>query len=53
MDAFLMGSTDKRSERSALDRDPKMVEEEMSLMKQFCAHEKALELDRLINFAIS
>ena len=31
VDAFLMGCTDKRSTRSALDRDPKTVDETVSL----------------------
>ena len=33
VDAFLMGFTDKRLSRWALDRDPKTVDEEMSLMR--------------------
>ena len=35
VDAFLMGCTDKRSARSALDRDPKTVDEAVSLMRRF------------------
>ena len=37
-----MGCTDKRSSRSALDHDPKTVDEAMSLMSRFHGHEKAL-----------
>ena len=36
-----MGCTDKRSARSALDRDPKTVDEAVSLMRRFHGHEKA------------
>ena len=35
-----MGCTDKRSARSALDRDPKTVDEAVSLMRRFHGHEK-------------
>ena len=40
---WMMGCTDKRS---ALDRDSKTVDEEMSLMRQFHGHEKALAVER-------
>ena len=43
---FLIGCTDKRSARSALDLDPKTVDEEMSLMRRFHGHEKALAVER-------
>ena len=43
-----MGCTDKRSSRSALDRDPKTVDEAMSLMRRFYGHEKALALERRV-----
>ena len=43
VDAFLMGCTDKRSART-LDRDPKTVDEAVSLMRRFHAHEKALSV---------
>ena len=46
VDAFLMGCNEKRSARSALDRDPKTVEEAMSLMRRFHGHEKALAVER-------
>ena len=46
--AFLMGCTDKRSARSALDRDPKPMDEEVSLMRRFHGHEKALSVERRV-----
>ena len=48
VDAFLMGCTDKRSARSALDRDPKTVDEAVSLMRRFHGHEKALSVERRV-----
>ena len=48
VDAFLMGCTDKRSARSALDRDPKTVDEAVSLMRRFYGHEKALSVERRV-----
>ena len=48
VDAFLMGCTDKRSARSALDRDPKTVDEAVSLMIRFHGHEKALSVERQV-----
>ena len=45
VDAFLMGCTVKRSARSALDRDPKTVDEAMSLIRRFHGHEKALVVE--------
>ena len=48
MDAFLVGCTDKRSARSALDLDPKSVDEAMSLMKRVHCHEKALAVERRV-----
>ena len=48
VDAFLMGCTDKRSARSALDRDPKTVDEAVSLMRRFHGHEKALAVGRRV-----
>ena len=45
-DTFLMGCTDKRSARSALDRDPKTVDEAVSLMRRFHGHEKELSVVR-------
>ena len=48
VDAFLMGCTDKRSARSALDRDPKTVDEAASLMRRFHGHEKALSVERRV-----
>ena len=50
VDAFLMGCTDKRSARSALDRDPKTVDEAVSLMRRFHGHEKALIIIIIIIF---
>ena len=44
--AFLMGCTDKRSARLALDRDPKTVDEAVSLMRRFHGHEKELFVER-------
>ena len=44
VDVFLMGCTDKRSARS--DRDPKTVDEAVSLMRRFHGHEKALSVER-------
>ena len=48
VDAFRMGSTDKRSTWSALDRDPKTVDEAVSLMIRFRGHEKALSVERRV-----
>ena len=48
VDAFLMRCTDKRSARSALDRDPKTVDEAVSLMRRFHGHEKALSVERRV-----
>ena len=48
VDAFLMGCTDKRSTRSALDRDPKTVDEAVSLMRRFHGHEKALSVEKRV-----
>ena len=48
VDAFLMGCTDKRSARSALDRDPITVDEAVSLMRRFHGHEKALSVERRV-----
>ena len=48
VDAFLMGCTDKRSARSALDRDPKTADKAVSLMRQFHGHEKALSVERRV-----
>ena len=48
VDAFLMGCTDKRAVRSVLDRDPKTVDEEMSLMRRVHGHEKALAVVRRV-----
>ena len=48
MDAFLMGYTDKRSARSALDRDPKTVDEAVLLMRRFHGQEKALSIERRV-----
>ena len=48
VDVFLMGCTDKRSARSALDRDPKPVDEAMSPMRRFLGHEKALAVERRV-----
>ena len=48
VDAFLMGCTDKRSALSALDRDPKTVDEAVSLMKRFHGHDKALSVERRV-----
>ena len=45
VDAFLMGCADKRSTRSALDRDPKTVDEVMSLIRRVYGHEKALAVE--------
>ena len=47
-DAFLIGCTDKRSARSALDRDPKPVDEAMSLLRPFHGHEKPLAVERRV-----
>ena len=44
----LMGCTDKRSARSALVRDPKTVDEAMSLMRRVHGHEKALAVERRV-----
>ena len=46
VDDFLIGCTDKRSVRSAVDRDPKTVDEAMSLMRRFHANEKVLAVVR-------
>ena len=35
VNVFLMGGTDKQSARLALDRDPKTMDEAMTLMRQF------------------
>ena len=43
-----MGCTDKRSARSALDRDPITVDEAMSLMIRFYGHAKALAVERRV-----
>ena len=43
-----MGCNDKRSARSALDRDPKTVGEAVSLMRRFHGHEKALSVERRV-----
>ena len=43
-----MGCTDKRSARSALDRDPKTVDDAVSLMRRFHGHEKALSVERRV-----
>jgi len=48
VDAFLMGCGDKRSARSALDRDPKTVDEAMTLMKRFHGYEKVLAVERRV-----
>ena len=48
VDDCLMGCTDKRSVRSALDRDPKTVGEAVSLMKRFHSHEKTLSVERRV-----
>ena len=48
VDAFLMGCTDKRSAQSALDRDPKTVDEAVSLMRRFHGHEKALAVEKRV-----
>ena len=48
VDAFLMGCTDKRSTRSTLDRDPKTVDEAVSLIRRFHGHEKALSVERRV-----
>ena len=53
VDAFLMGCTVKRSARSVLDRDPKTVDEAVSLMRRFHGHEKALSVEsRVRNLAL-
>ena len=41
VDAFLMGCADKRSARSALDRDSKTVDEAVSFMRRFHGHAKS------------
>ena len=48
VDAFLMGCTDKRSARSALDRDPKTVDGAVSLMRRFHGHEKEFSVKRRV-----
>ena len=40
-----MGCTDKRSARSALDRDPKTVDKAMPLIRRFHGHEKSLVVE--------
>ena len=45
VDDFRMGCTDKRSARSALDRDPKTVDGAVSLMKRCHGHVKALSVE--------
>ena len=47
VDALLMGCTDKRSARSVLDRDPKTVDEAVSL-RRFHGHEEALSVERRV-----
>ena len=46
VDDSLMECTYNRSERSALNRDPKTVEEAMSLMRRCFGHQKALAVER-------
>ena len=46
VDAFPMGYTDIRSARSALDRDPKIVDKAVSLMRRCHDHEKELSVER-------
>ena len=48
VDTFLMGCNDNRSARSALDRDPKTVDEAVSLMRRFHGHEKVLSVERRV-----
>ena len=48
VDAFLVGCTDKRSARSALNRDPETVDEAVSLMRRFHGHEKAISRERRV-----
>ena len=48
VDALLMGCTDKRSARSALDCDPKTVDEAVLLMRRFHGNEKALSVERRV-----
>ena len=48
VDAFLVECTDKRSARSALDRDLKTVDEAVSLMRRFHGHEKELSVERRV-----
>ena len=48
VDAFLMGCTDKRSARSALNCDPKTVDEAESPMRRFNGHKKALPVERRV-----
>ena len=43
-----MVGTDKRSARSALDRDPKTVDEAMPLMRRIHGHENALAVERRV-----
>ena len=43
-----LGCTVKRSARSALDSDPKTVNEAVSLMRRFHGHEKALSIERRV-----
>ena len=38
----------KRSARSPLDRDPKTVDEAVSLMRRFHGHEKVLAVERRV-----
>ena len=53
VDVFLMGCTDKRSARSARDRDPKTVDEAVSLSRRFHGHEKALSVEmRVLTLAL-
>ena len=44
----MMGCTDKRSARSALDRDPKTVDGAVSLIRRFHGHKKALYVERRV-----
>ena len=46
---FLMGCTDKRSARSALDRDPNTVYDTLSLMRRFQCHERTLAVERRLD----
>ena len=48
VDDILMGCTDKRIVRSALDCDPKTVDEAVSFMRRFHGHAKALSIERRV-----